>query len=433
VSINDVELSRLGMLMNEIFGEDNWLGTLVWKGNTDNNPTRIAIEHEYILCYAKNKSQLPTQWVNRSSEVKTLMLDTFARLKAEAKSPKALAAEFQRFAAENKAILGDLYRYRRVDAHGPYAARRNLDNPGKPGHKYKVIHPATKKSCKMPVWGWRYTETRMKQLIAEGRILFGKDQTQIPQLKVYLEEVAFPLRSVIELDARSGSNDLEDLFGSRDVFKNPKPVELMRRLLDYTTRPDSLVLDAFAGSGTTGHAVLSLNKDDGGKRRFILIEEGRGKNGRDRFCRTLTAPRIAKAVKKYKYNDGFVFLTAGRKLDRQAIVSLERDALANLICQADETGRGRSITRLMGHKYVIGKNPRNEGICLVWRGEADSEVSPEHLKQASAEVTAVGLKRPFRIYGTFCRVADTSSWRFCQIPDEIIAQMHIEEEAAEIV
>ena len=75
VSINDVELFRLGMLLNEIFGPENWVGTLVWKATTDNNPTRIAIEHEYILCYAKSKERLPSRWTNPDNEVKAMMID----------------------------------------------------------------------------------------------------------------------------------------------------------------------------------------------------------------------------------------------------------------------------------------------------------------------------------------------------------------------
>ena len=200
----------------------------------------------------------------------------------------------------------------------------------------------------------------------------------------------------------------------------------MEILFGYSSRKDSLILDAFAGSGTSGEAVMFLNEKDRGNRRFILIEEGEGE---DKFCRSLTAKRLKLAIQTHGYaTGGFQFLRSGQKLDRQAIVSLERDALASLICQADETGRGKGITWLSGHKYIIGKNHRSEAICLLWNGVNNSEVTPEHLKKASKEVSEAKLKRPFRIYGTFCRVGDTTSWKFCQIPDEIIAQMHIEEE-----
>ncbi len=426
VSINDVELFRLGMLLNEIFGEENWVGTMVWKATTDNNPTRIAIEHEYILCYAKSKERLQSRWTNPDTELKTMMLDSFERIKSETSSLPELKKQFQKFAEDNKQVIGDLYRYRRVDKNGPYAARRNMDNPGKPGHKYDVIHPITKKACAKPFWGWRFTEAKMKELIKADRIIFGKDEKKIPELKVYLSEVEFPLRSVISLDSRKGSNDLDALFNRRDVFKNPKPVELMETIVGFSTRKDSIVLDAFAGSGTTAEAVMKLNSKDNGTRRFILIKEGEGE---DKFCRTLTAKRLKLAIQEHGYKGGgFEFLRTGQKLDRQAIVSLERDSLASLICQADETGRGKGITSLSGHKFIIGKNNRSEAICLIWNGVKDSEVTPDLLKKAAKEVTEAGLKRPFRIYGTFCRVGDTTSWKFCQIPDEIVAQMHIEDE-----
>jgi len=428
VSISDVELFRIGLLLNEIFGEENWVGTIVWKGTTSNHPTNIALEHEYILCYAKSKAALQQSWKSPDDDVKRLLLTEYERIKSTV-SRQTIQKLFRAFVKQQKDVLGDLARYHHVDDRGPYVSRRNLDKPDIYGYVYDVIHPRTKKPCLRPYNGWRYPENTMKALIKEGRILFGKDETRIPQLKVYLEEVQFPLRSVIQLDARAGSNDLERLFGKRDVFKNPKPVRLIETLLGYSTRRDSLVLDAFAGSGTTAEAVLRLNQRDGGTRRFILIEEG--EEPPRRFTRTVTAERVKRVLSKDGIADGFTFYATGKKLDREAIVRLERDALANLICQADETGRGRGITRVTGPKYIIGRNLRSEAICLVWNGEKDSEVTPQHLKAATAEVHAAKLRKPFRIYGTFCRVGDTTSWKFCQIPDDILAQMHIEEDLGE--
>lgn len=433
VSINDVELFRLGLLLSEIFGEENHIATLVWNGSTDNNPTRIAVEHEYILCYAKHKEALPNIWKGRTSVAKELLLDANEQIKNEVSDLDERRARYRAFIRENRESLGRLSHYSHLDEVGPYTGMRAVHNPGKEGYRYPIPHPKTKKPCRMPARGYRFPPQRMKELLnaKPSQIIFGKDHTQIVQLKVYLKDYEPSLKSVInDIDARTGQNALAGLFdGDRNLFRNPKPVELIERLLEYTTRRDSIVLDAFGGSGTTAHAVLSLNHADGGHRRFILIEEGRGRNGRERFCRSLTAERVKRAISVNGYKDGFRFYQTGRKLDREAIIGLERDALANLICQADETGHGKAITRITGSSYVIGRNPRGEAICLVWNGANDSEVKRDQLRAASKEVTALGLKRPFRIYGTFCRISDVpTSWRFYQIPDEIMTQMHIEEE-----
>lgn len=441
VSINDNELYRLGMLMNEIFDEKNHLGTLIWKGSTDNNPTRIASEHEYILCYAKNKDKLPAVWKGRSNEARDLMLEEYERIKDElsgtptttraqkapgAPIPAEIQKHFRKFIRNNSETLGALVHYSRVDEHGVFTGSRKVHNPGKEGYRYDVIHPKTKQPCKQPARGYRFPPETMQELIAADKILYGKDEHQIVQIKVYLHEYVGSLKSVItHIDSRTGANTLAELFGDRNLFRNPKPVELIELLLDYASTPTSIVLDAFAGSGTTAHALMKLNKADGGQRRFIMIEEG--KNG-DKFCRTLTAERVKRAIKAYDYDGGFTFYTSGRKIDRDAIIDLERDSLVSLICQADETGRGKGITRLNGHKYIVGRNHRNEAICLVWNGESKGEVSKDDLRKAADEVTAAGLKRPFRIYGKFCLVADTASWKFCKIPDEILAQMHIQED-----
>jgi len=439
VSINDIELYRLGLLMDEIFDESNRLGVIVWRGGVDNNPPRIAAEHEYILCYAKQKDLIPPVW-HGHSPAKEWLLATYeeqkTRLRDPAKIQRAYQAAIKRASQAYRAAadrgedttglveLGSLDRYKFVDKRGPYAANRNTDNPGRPGYFYDVIHPNGKVVAK-PGTGYRFSPEKMRQLEEENRLIFGKDETKLVELKKYLRDIKPPLRSVIDLPGRKGANRLKKLFpeGAKR-FSNPKPVELMEMLIEFAGDIDAIVLDPFAGSGTTGHAVLSLNSRDGGARRFILVEEG---TREDRFCRTLTAPRLQAAIEHEELDAGFAFEAMGRRLNRDAILELEREAIANLVVQTDTTGRGQGITKIAG-RYVIGRNPRQEAICLCWNGRQDSTITRDVLVAMFEEASGLGLRRPLRVYGSTCDVGETESFRFCQIPDEILAALQLDDD-----
>lgn len=184
VSIDDNEVGNSRLLLDEIFGVANHVATFVWKNATDNNPTRVAVEHEYIHCYAKSLPATKGVWASSESEIKELMLTTFDRLKRETSSLDELRKEFSKFTTAHRSALGDLYRYRLVDKDGPYVARRNLENPGKRGYDYDIIHPKTKKPCTKPYWGWRFSEDAMRDLLLNERIIFGDAETKIPELKV---------------------------------------------------------------------------------------------------------------------------------------------------------------------------------------------------------------------------------------------------------
>jgi adenine-specific DNA-methyltransferase len=273
VSVSDVELHNLCAILNEIFGEENWLGTIVWKGATDNNPTRIAIEHEYIVCYARDSASVPASWKNRNDDAKETMLSEYARLReVSGNNLDYIQTEFRKFVRDHSESLNSLTHYNRVDERGPYTGSRKVHNPKPGGYKYDVEHPVTKKICVPPANGYRFPKTTMESLIAEGRILFGDDETQIIQIKEYLKDYEGKLSSVISLDSRAGANEMETLFGNRKVFSHPKPEVLIREIADFCLGDQDIALDFFAGSGTTAHAVLNLNAHDGGNRKFILIQ-----------------------------------------------------------------------------------------------------------------------------------------------------------------
>jgi adenine-specific DNA-methyltransferase len=151
-----------------------------------------------------------------------------------------------------------------------------------------------------------------------------------------------------------------------------------------------------------------------------LIEEG---NGEDDYARTLTAPRIQKAIEIDSLDAGFTFMVTGRELDREAILGLEREKIAAVVCQTDRSGAGSGIRRIKGHRWVVGSNSRGEAIALVWNGTTGSRVTTDIINEALSEAKGLGLQTPLRIYGTTCAVSETRSFRFCQIPDEILAAL----------
>lgn len=297
VSIDDIELPHLRMLMEKVFGAENKLGTMVWKGATDNNPTRIAIEHEYILCFAKDATKTAPVWKNTTDATKTLMLDTYAEIATQISDLAEQQRVFRLFIRENRDSLKPLTHYDRIDSEGPYTGGRKVHNPGKEGYRYDVIHPVTGKPCKAPARGYRFPESTMKDLLAAGRIIFGADENQIIQIKEYLKEYAGGLKGVVELDSRVGANALEDLFGSREVFRNPKPVELLSQLMSFTSSDSDTVMDFFAGSGTFGQATIDLNREDGNRRKFLLVDMGE-------YFDSVLVPRIIKSMYSPSWDAG---------------------------------------------------------------------------------------------------------------------------------
>ncbi|MCU0770410.1 MAG: site-specific DNA-methyltransferase [Verrucomicrobia bacterium] len=272
VSIDDHEVHNLRAVMNEIFGEENFVGVVVWKGATDNNPTQVAVEHEYVLCYCRDKANQPV-WKNRTDDAKTILLREYGRLKAQfAAAPESIQQAIRAFIKSNREVLNGITHYDRVDERGVYTGSRKVHNPKPGGYFYDVIHPTIKKPCVPPVNGYRFPKTTMDSLLADKRIIFGDDETQIIQIKEYLESYEGKLSSVIHLDSRTGANELLDLFDVQKLFPNPKPSVLLKQLFDFLVRDDDLILDFFAGSGTTAQAVLELNAQDGGHRRFILVQ-----------------------------------------------------------------------------------------------------------------------------------------------------------------
>ena len=298
-SIDDIELASLRMLFDEIFGIANRVGTIVWKNVTDNNPTQVAVEHEYVLCYARDKSRLPKEWKSVNLDVKTRLLETGEQFVRDYPDQEKRQAAYTKWYRDNKAQLWPFEDYKFIDDGGVYTGMRAVHNPGKEGYRYDVIHPDTGKPCQQPMMGYRFPEDTMRRLLDEGRILFGADETKLVELKVYAKDYRSKLSSLFELDGRIGTNEIKAIFPeSKRPFDFPKPVELVEELLSFTTGGDDIVLDSFAGSGTTGQAVLSLNRADGQRRRFVLTEM------KPSIAREITSERIRRVSRGYTRGKG---------------------------------------------------------------------------------------------------------------------------------
>ena len=316
ISIDDNEVDNLRKILDEIFGPNNFVATLIWRNVTDNNPTNIAVEHEYIHCYAKNKKNIETVWKSRISKVKDTLIEIGNELISKYENQDELQKAYTKWFRENKRFLGPLDRYKYIDRGGIFTGSQSVHNPGKEGYRYPVIHPETGKRCKEPLMGYRFPKTTMDNLLAEKKILFGKDENKIIELKLYVHEYVEKLPSVITMDGRLGNYDLRAIFsGEVKKFDNPKPVELLKLLFSYCTKEDDIILDSFAGSGTTGQAILELNKEDEGKRVFILVEL------ESQIAKNVTARRLKTVIEGSKNilypegtGQGFTYLNLNGEL-----------------------------------------------------------------------------------------------------------------------
>ncbi len=320
ISIDDAETANILHICHEIFGEANFVGTIIWKNATDNNPTNVAVEHESIHVFAKSKVDLEWAWKSSVSDIKEVLIRVGGQLVGEHKDPAELQSAYTAWFRENKSQLGPLDRYKYIDSDGVYTGSQSVHNPGKEGYRYDVLHPKTGKPCKEPLMGYRFPKETMNRLLSEEKILFGEDEDKIIELKVYAAEFEDKLASVFDLDGRTGPYDLKTLFPeAKKVFSNPKPVVLLERLLAFATRPNDICMDLFAGSSTLAHAMMELDRREGGKRQFISIQypEEIGQDSKDakeahQFCRQVgIKPLISEISKERIRRAGIAVETKG--------------------------------------------------------------------------------------------------------------------------
>lgn len=337
IHIDENEVTHLKILMDEIFGENNDLGTIVWdKRNPKGDSQKVSYQHESIILFAKNieniRGSFSVKKANASEIIKKAtslfsklgkaeLPEDIKKLSKEYDFPKEfLKNQTKIFTLEDvntelqewlkkQDFTGGEKAYRFIDSKGKVYRGVSMAWPNKQqapeDYWIPLIHPVTKKECPVPSRGWRYPSATMNRLLEQGYILFGDDHKKQPERKYLLEEnMSQNLTSLISF---GGSDDsLQKELGYQ--FENPKPVAFASTILDIFTNKDDIVLDSFAGSGTTAHAVLKLNKADQGNRKFILVEMD------DNVAKDITAERVKRTIKKYGYDDGFEYCELDKPL-----------------------------------------------------------------------------------------------------------------------
>ena len=265
ISIDDNEVHRLRFLMDEVFGEDNFVATAIWQKvfSPKNSAKHFSEDHDFILVYARNLDGWAPNLLVRSEQATS-------RYKNPDDDPRG--------------------RWSSSDL-----TARNYYSEG----TYEVVGP-TGKSFSPSVGNYfRVSKQKFEELDNAGRIWWGRSGDAMPRLKRYLTEVK---RGVVPQTLWSHQDvghtqaakkelvSILDFDRSQDVFNTVKPTSLVKRILQIAADKDSIILDSFAGSGTTAHAVLALNKEDGGNRRFVLVEC-------EDYVDTLTAERVRRVVK----------------------------------------------------------------------------------------------------------------------------------------
>ena len=301
ISIDDNEQAQLKLLCDEIFGQENFVSCLIWEKGRKNDAKFFSNGHEYMLVYAKSESHLREQktvWREEKPGAREIW-DKYLELRAEhGEQDDLIEAGLQNwFGSLPKNHPSKKWsRYKRVDQHGPWRDR-DISWPGGGGPRYEVLHEKTGQPCKVPERGWIYSNSEeMQRYIDLGLVQFRVDHTEPPFRKAHIRPIPLELESPETEDEEAEPSEEEELatqvrgsyfykqsqvsvrhlrslFG-KNVFNNPKDLDEISRLIKYATASDkdALVLDFFGGSGTTGEAVFNLNADDGGNRKFILVQ-----------------------------------------------------------------------------------------------------------------------------------------------------------------
>lgn len=470
ICIDSRELFHLGQMLDELFGEENRLAIINWQKTAAPRSDKggVTTTTEYVLVYAKNLARAKTASMERTD------------------------ADNRRYGNPDDDPQG-LWREGNLTARtwaesGDYAIQSPFTGlPHYPAGEGAWRHPKRNIKEWLEQWGSAYTEKdigdgKVKALVlkdgfsadtaelAKKRlsepewpfIWFGRDGQGRPRTKTYLEKLKKgkvpvtywadeELDLPVELGSTSwdfeesgrssdGSSELTAIVGKGHGFTTVKPLKLMMKLIQLWVPDRGTVLDPFAGSGTTGHAVFALNAMSGSDRRFILIEQGRPDRG-DSYARALTADRLSRTISGDWANDegralggGFTFKKLEKKVDAKTLLLMERDEMIDTVIASHSSTGSRRLAVLIPvsdevdepYTYLVAKNASNEGIYLVWSGAgSNTDLTEEVYEAITEEADAAGLADVYHVYSRRnLIVTDDVIWY--QIPDRILSDFGLD-------
>ena len=323
ISIDDNEQANLKLICDEIFGANRFVANVIWQNSIQPKGYlgSFSTQHNYTYVYSK--------------------------------STDYIVGNLERTDEHNKA-----YKNPDNDPRGPWRSGDVRNALYRPNLIYDIISPSGKIISPPSSNGWRWSKETMNEKIKTGEIIFNKNETGIIR-KIYLSTVLGRAPESIWFGEEAGTtrdatSELKEMFGGKTPFDTPKPTRLIERILQIASDKDSIILDSFAGSGTTAHAVLNLNKSDGGNRKFILVEM-------EDYAETITAERVRRVIKGYGDIEG-----TGGSFDFYELGEPVFDADGNL----NETIGTEKI-----REYIWYSEIRNEKLGIRNVDDCDSQIS----------------------------------------------------------
>lgn len=278
INMDENEITNLQKICSEIFGEENDLGTIVWdKRNPKGDSRGVSYQHEYILVYASNKEIFTSKCgMKRPKKNAELILRKAKQLFSKISKSYTLNdanSDFSLWIRNQNDFSGGERAYNKIDENGDVYRPVSMAWPNKKkapdDYFVPLIHPITHKPCPVPARGWRNPSATMKRMVNEGKILFGKNETTIPNSKYLLKDNMY--ENIPSLIYYGGSDT--DLIAEMGIpFDTPKVVQICAEHIASFTGDNEIILDFFSGSSTTAHAVMKQSAADGKKRKFIMVQ-----------------------------------------------------------------------------------------------------------------------------------------------------------------